>query len=193
MRLCRPVTTLPPIEILIVCTGNICRSPMAEAFLRRRLENRQIDAVVSSAGTRTQGRPPTDEVVELMADLDLDVSEHRSRLLTRQLVADADLVLCMAREHLREVVLIEADAYPRTFTLKELVRLADEAGRRPVNISLTDWLRKLDDGQPTIGFSEADDIEDPIGRRFAIYRRVADEIEWLTDRMVELVWPPLFA
>jgi protein-tyrosine-phosphatase len=166
---------------------------MAEGFLRRRLGARQVDATVSSAGTRTQGRPPVDEVIELMDDRDIDITEHKSRLISKQLVTDADLVICMAREHLREVVLIDADSYARTFTLKELVRLADEAGPRPTDLSIPDWLRKLDDGQPSIGFSELDDIEDPVGRRFAVYRKSCEEIEGLVDRMVELVWPSLFA
>jgi protein-tyrosine phosphatase len=166
---------------------------MAEGFLRQRLGARHVPATVTSAGTRTQGRPPVDEVIELMADRDIDIREHRSQLVTKQLVTEADLIICMAREHLREVVLIDADAYPRTFTLRELVRLADEAGPRPDELSITDWLRKLDDGQPTIGFSELDDIEDPVGRRFAVYRKSCEEIEVLVDRMVELVWPPLFA
>jgi protein-tyrosine phosphatase len=181
------------IEILIVCTGNICRSPMAAAFLRQRFEARQLDVAVTSAGTRTQGKPPMDEVIELMDAHDLDVSEHRSQLVSKQLVAEADLVLCMAREHLREVVLIDSDAYPRTFTLKELVRLGVEAGRRPAELSIPDWLRKLDDGPATIGFAGLDDIEDPVGRRFATYRRVCDEIEVLCDELVDLVWPPLSA
>jgi protein-tyrosine phosphatase len=183
-----------PIELLIVCTGNICRSPMAEAFLRQRFEGRKIDATVTSAGTRTQGRPATDEVIALMKERGLDVSEHRSQLVGRQLIADADLILCMAREHLREVVLTDGDAYARTFTLKELVRLGEAAGPRPDDLALAEWLRKLDDGgSPTIGFSELDDIEDPVGRRLSVHRRVCDEIEDLVDRMVNLVWPPLFA
>jgi protein-tyrosine phosphatase len=181
------------IDLLIVCTGNICRSPMASAFLRQRFEARQLDISVTSAGTRTQGKPAVEEVVELMKSIDLDISEHRSQLVTKQMIGDADLILCMAREHLREVVLIDSDAYPRTFTLKELVRLGQEAGRRPAELSIPDWLRKLDDGQPTIGFAGLDDIEDPVGRRFATYRRVCDEIEVLCDELVDLVWPPLFA
>jgi protein-tyrosine phosphatase len=183
------------IELLIVCTGNICRSPMAAAFLRQRFDGRAIDAVVTSAGTRTQGRPPTDEVIALMKEHGLDVSEHRSQLVSKQLIVDADLVLCMAREHLREVVLTDGDAYARTFTLKELVRLGEAAGPRPEGMVLPDWLRKLDDGGgvPTIGFSELDDIEDPVGRRLSVHRRVCDEIEDLIDRFVNLLWPPLFA
>jgi protein-tyrosine phosphatase len=166
---------------------------MAEAFLRQRLDARQLDVVVKSAGTRTQGRPPVDEVIELMAGYELDVSEHRSQLVSKQLVAEADLIICMARDHLREVVLIDGDAYARTFTLKELVRLGEDAERRAPDMAIADWLRKLDDGEPTIGFSVLDDIEDPVGRRFAMHRRVCEEIDALVDRMVNLVWPPLFA
>src|SRR5262249_1320701 len=68
-----------------------------------------------------------------------------------------------------------------------------EAGRRPAELSIPDWLRKLDDGQPTIGFGGLDDIEDPVGRRFSTYRPVCDEIEVLVDELIGLVWPPPFA
>ena len=89
-------------QIVLVCTGNTCRSPLAEALLRRKLEERGVDGVaVSSAGTGAWDGAPASEGAYLVAlEHGLDLSSHRARLLTRELVAMADLVLTMARHHL---------------------------------------------------------------------------------------------
>ena len=88
-------------HILLVCTGNICRSPLAEVLLRRELEQRGTDGiVVSSAGTGAWEGAPASEGAYLVAlEHGLDLSEHRAQLLTREVVKDADLMLTMARHH----------------------------------------------------------------------------------------------
>lgn len=88
-------------HILLVCTGNTCRSPLAEALLRQKLKERGMDGVqVSSAGTGAWDGAPASEGAYLVAlEHGLDLSSHRARLLTRDLVATADLVLTMARHH----------------------------------------------------------------------------------------------
>ena len=88
-------------SILLVCTGNTCRSPMAELILRRSLEERgRSDVVVSSAGTGAWDSAPVSEGAYLVSlEHDLDLSEHGARLLNRDLVEAADLILVMARHH----------------------------------------------------------------------------------------------
>lgn len=88
-------------HILLVCTGNTCRSPLAEALLRKKLGERGVDGVeVSSAGTGAWDGAPASEGAYLIAlEHGLDLSAHRARLLTRELVGTADLVLTMARHH----------------------------------------------------------------------------------------------
>ena len=87
-------------QVLFVCTGNICRSPLAEAMLRRAVEERGLDVSVGSAGTGAWEGAPASEGAYLVAlEHGLDLSAHRARLLTRDLVEASDLVLTMARHH----------------------------------------------------------------------------------------------
>ena len=87
---------------------------MAEAFLRRRLAERGVDAHIHSAGLRIEGEPASAHGVSVLADRGLDISTHRSRVVERTLIERADLVIAMAREHLIEAVV------PPTFSERQL-------------------------------------------------------------------------
>jgi protein-tyrosine-phosphatase len=94
-----------PFRILLVCSGNTCRSPMAEVILRGALEARGWSQVeVRSAGVAAYpGAPATDEAVRAAERHDLDLSDHRSTPLDRDLMGWADLVLTMTPAHLAAV------------------------------------------------------------------------------------------
>lgn len=89
-------------SILFVCTGNTCRSPLAEALLRREATRRAMKVEVSSAGTlAVEGTPASRHSMRAATRREADLSRHRSRPLTRDIVDDADQVLAMTPTHLR--------------------------------------------------------------------------------------------
>lgn len=114
-------------EILTVCTGNICRSPLAAYLLRTRLA--PLDVVVGSAGTRGMtDSPMTPETVKLAHALGVSPDEtslHRARFLLENHLASPDLILAMTRDHRREVVELAPSRLRSTFTIREFARLAD--------------------------------------------------------------------
>jgi protein-tyrosine phosphatase len=182
------------IELLLLCTANQCRSPMAEVLLRHRLEAAGADVRVSSAGLHQGGRPATDHGLAAMADRGLDLSAHVSRQLDRDLVARADLIIGMAREHVREVVVLDRNALARTFTLKELVRDGTAVGPRLDGEALGDWLARVAvNRRPAtllgVGHDDAYDIADPVGRGRADYEVTAKELDHLVALLVEMGWP----
>jgi protein-tyrosine phosphatase len=165
---------------------------MAEALLDRRLRERGVTGTVGSAGRLPGGRTMTPEGLEVMREHGLDLGGHRSREATPALVGDADLVLGMAREHVRDAATLAADVVPRAFTLKELVRRGEAVGPRAPGEPLGEWLTRAAAGRRTpdlLGSSPDDDVPDPIGEPIGRYRAVADEIAAATDRLVNLAWP----
>jgi protein-tyrosine phosphatase len=169
---------------------------MAEAMLRSRLTGLGWEGRVHSAGLLAGGQPVTPDGLAVMADRGLDTSTHLSRQLSRDMLAEADLVLGMAREHVREAVLLLPAAWPRTFTLKELVRRGAEAGPRRTAQSLPDWLDEVVRGRELtalLGESADDDVADPVTRGRAAHERTAAELEGLIARLVALVWSPHLA
>lgn len=164
---------------------------MAEAFLRHRLGALGVEARVSSAGLLFDDVAAPAEGVAAMAAAGFDTSAHRSRRVAADMILGADLVLGMAREHLRHAVVLAPPAWPRTFTLKELVRRAEQTGPRAPGQPFDEWLAKVHAGRSTdmlAGASRHDDVADPIGQGPEVYGRVADEIDALTARLVELGW-----
>src|SRR5436189_3326887 len=105
-------------NVLFVCTGNICRSPLAASLLERALQERGIEVTVASAGTGAWDGAPASEGAYLVGlERGLDLSGHRARLLTRELVERADLILTMARHHRARVD--ELGGEGRVFVLGE--------------------------------------------------------------------------
>ncbi len=85
--------------IVFVCTGNTCRSPMAEGLMRAELKRRGVSAVCVSAGLSAGGEPAADNAVTVMEEVGCDITRHRSRPLTREMTEAADHLVVMTDLH----------------------------------------------------------------------------------------------
>jgi len=136
--------------ILFVCTGNICRSPMAEGILRHVMKGRRDVQVLSAGIGAMDGQPPSPYAVQAVRELGIDISKQRSRQLTSQLVQEADYIFGMTHNHVDTVYLLYPQAAEKTFLLRE-----------------------FDD---TLDIFEKD-ISDPIGGSYEVYLNCRDQIE----------------
>jgi protein-tyrosine phosphatase len=179
--------------ILVLCTANVCRSVMAEALLSAHLAARGAPVPVSSAGMlSTEGQPPPAEVLAVMAAYGCDVTRHRSRPAAPADLAGADLVIGMAREHVRHAAVLMPDVWPRAFTLRELVGRGQETGVRAPREPLGDWLARVAGGRSRrdlLGSSTADDVADPAGGPMLGFEVTADLLDRLTGDLAALCWP----
>jgi protein-tyrosine phosphatase len=120
-----PVNNIVPKNILFVCSGNACRSPMADGLLKKLLADKGItDITVRSCGTAASEKyrvPPF--VMALMTERGVDLGGHRSTQVTREMVDAAGLILVMDEQHLRYFSLYFPDAVSKVHLLKEYVGL----------------------------------------------------------------------
>jgi protein-tyrosine phosphatase len=166
---------------------------MAEALLRERLRQRGIDATISSAGITFDGRAATDEAIKAAAAYNVDITEHRSRVMNADMLHHADLVLAMERMHAREAIVLGESLLQRTFTLKELVRRGEAMGPRGGGETIEVWLGRVGaDRRPMELFGESadDDVADPYLGPPRVYEACIAELDDLLRRLVALVWPP---
>jgi low molecular weight protein-tyrosine phosphatase len=188
------------VRLLFVCTGNLCRSPIAErlatAWLREVGANPQgPDGVhIGSAGLQApDGEPMDPHSAAALIELGGDPSGFRSRPMTPALADDADLVLTMTRRQRRATLEMTPRGLRRTFTLKEaadLLTSADLSGldRMPAGERARQLGLRLDAERAWRAAGAGDDIRDPIGRRTSVHHQVADAIATalrpLTDVLV---------
>jgi protein-tyrosine-phosphatase len=110
-------------NVLVVCTGNVCRSPMVKALLRREMAARGLDneVFVDSAGTYAMvGHPASQGSVNAMAERGLDINDHRAKQLTADLVEQADVIIVMEERHRRSIFVTWPRAVRKTLLLSEL-------------------------------------------------------------------------
>jgi protein-tyrosine phosphatase len=175
-------------KVLFVCTGNLCRSPMAEASLRHELEARDCDGIeVASAGTwAAMGEPATDEAIMVCEAQGIDLSQHRSRPLEAEDIDDADLVLGMTSVHFQEIASLVPAARRKTMLLKEIAETempplwGEASGEERLEALLMGtrprWRRKLD-------------VADPIGRPLRIYERCLSELQAAIRILADILCP----
>jgi protein-tyrosine phosphatase len=148
---------------------------------------------IDTAGLSGDGMAATDATIAVAARRGLDLSAHRSRVLTTNVIAAAGLILGMERLHMREAVVAMPSAWPCAFTLKEFVRRGETVGARRADEPISIWIARVHDGRDRhdlLGSSPLDDITDPTGGTFAEHEDTARELENLLGRLVDLAWPP---
>jgi len=135
---------------LFICTGNICRSPMAEGLFRNAMLGRSDYRVLSAGLGAMDGQPPSAHSVRAMKEIGLDISRQRSRMLTADLVKQADYILGMTHSHVDTVMLLYPQAAEKTLLLREFDDTLDPFEK---------------------------DISDPIGASYDVYVQCRDQIE----------------
>ena len=177
-------------HILIVCTANRCRSPIAAALLQYHaaLEGTP-ETIVASAGLMPGGESVPVPGLARMAEWNIDLSGHVSRQVDAAAVDDADLVLGMARDHVRDLVAADDSLHWRSFTLKDFVRRAAYTPRAP-DQTVNTWIRGLSlerSRRQLLRSSRRDDIIDPMGRPDRVWNEVVSEIDEWTLRLARIL------
>ncbi|MEP7022381.1 MAG: hypothetical protein ABJB47_00910 [Actinomycetota bacterium] len=179
-------------DVLVLCTANRCRSPMAAALLAAELQQAGAALPVRSAGFLDAGWPAPVEVTQAMARYGIDLGRHRSRPVTVSDLDQADLVLAATREHLRQAIVLAPGAWPRAFTLRELARRGAATGPRPATQDLPAWLARVHAGRDRmalLGESAGDDVADPTGGPPDGYLQTAAGLHQLARTLAALCWP----
>lgn len=106
-------------HVLVVCIGNICRSPTAELLFRQKLSHRESVRVSSAGLGALVGRPMDSQAMRILHERGIDATRHRARQLNRTMLRDADLVLAMERRHLKAAARLAPETRDKLFLLDQ--------------------------------------------------------------------------
>jgi protein-tyrosine phosphatase len=196
MTPCENAHVIPDGRVLVLCTGNVCRSPYIERRLRQELADTAID--VSSAGTGALvGHPMHDSTRALLEGRRADIAEFEGRRLTADQVRSADLVIAAAREHRSAASTMVPVAFQRIVTLRDLADLLEGVSVADILSRSTEesWVaRVLKSAQARRAVVPARqtgvDITDPIGQPPHVFERMASEVEDALDVIVPVLRGP---
>ena len=149
-------------KIMFICTGNICRSAMAEGMMKKLIKENNIDAEVYSCGIYAEtGNDPTYNAQEAASEYGADISNHRATNIRNSKIEEMDIILCATISHKQSVLYLHPELEGKVFTMKEYAKL-DKNGQDM-------------------------DIKDPWGYDEFVYRKCASEIEECLEKIVEII------
>lgn len=158
----KPAEDLYATDFLTVCTGNICRSPMAEGILRG-IFGCESEVAISSAGTHALlGNAPTEFAVIAARENGIDIKSHKARPLNRTLIGRSRVIFCMETSQVEWVLGMDVSASPRVFNL------ADFSGQRNLK-----------------------QIQDPYGCSLRDFRQCFRDMDLCIRRFLDEAWPSI--
>lgn len=147
--------------ILLVCTGNSCRSVMAWGMLKQILKDKGDYKIITAGISAIEGMQPTLQTIQVMSEKGIDVSSHRSSLLTDEMLKAADLILVMEARHKENILGRAPQSQNKVHLLREFGRI-----RKENELFIPD-------------------IPDPIGKSIDFYRKVSDIIKESIERVAK--------
>ena len=151
-------------NVLFVCTGNTCRSSMAEGILKFLLKENNIENInVSSAGLSAfEGQRANEKAIDVLKNKGIDIKNHRSRQLTEEIIKTSDLILTMTDSHKKLITNTLPEYLHKIYTLKEYALKVNNESRDNANL----------------------DIDDPYGMDMKTYEETSNEI---TEQLVKII------
>jgi protein-tyrosine phosphatase len=194
------MTAVRPLKVLFVCTGNICRSPMAEQVFRARYGDNYIEFSSSGIGALVGSGMPA-QAAAISRQFGGVPDGHIARQITQEMIAESDLVIALSREHRSEVVRTYPRANRYTFTLREFARVlethSESARAMLIPRTAAAAVGVIRDSIPIIssqrGYAsrpavpEDDDVIDPYGRDQAVYDRSGREIGEAVEKITSVI------
>ena len=147
-------------KVMFICTGNICRSAMAEGMLKKMAQEEKIEAEICSCGIYAEtGDEATYNAIDAMKDYDVDITSHKATNIRDSKIKEMDIILCATNTHKQNVLYLYPELKGKVYTMKEYAGI-DKNGQDL-------------------------DIKDPWGYDLNVYKHCAKEIQECLEKIVE--------